>query len=127
MRQSKVRSLFTKKRLFTLIIPVGIVVIVVSVFSFTNYSKGDSELTNKLAGKILLQIENWGEAWYVDPETKSRLFLNRPTDAFNIMRNLGLGIKAQELNTYLESGFPKRLAGKISPLNLLIYLNKGFS
>jgi len=58
MRQSKVRSLFTKKRLFTLIIPVGIVVIVVSVFSFTNYSKGDSELTNKLAGKILLQIEN---------------------------------------------------------------------
>jgi uncharacterized repeat protein (TIGR02543 family) len=113
MSKSKPRSLFTKKRLFTVIIPIGIIVLFFSIFAFTNYSKADTQLTNRLSGKILLQTESHGEAWYLDPVTNSRLFLNRPADAYSIMRNLGLGIKAQELNSYLDSSFPKRLAGKI--------------
>ena len=44
------------------------------------------------AGKILLQVENNGEAWYINPENNKRYFLGRPVDAFQIMRNLGLGI-----------------------------------
>lgn len=43
-------------------------------------------------GKIFLQVEGLGEAWYVNPTDGKRYFLARPTDAFSIMRQLGLGI-----------------------------------
>lgn len=51
-------------------------------YNFSDYHKG----------KIFLQVENNGEAWYVNPEDGKRYFLGRPADAFNVMRNLGLGI-----------------------------------
>ena len=43
-------------------------------------------------GKIYLQVESHGEAWYVNPTDGLRYYLGRPADAFNIMRELGLGI-----------------------------------
>jgi len=43
-------------------------------------------------GKIFIQVESKGEAWYVNPRDGKRYFLGRPTDAFNVMRKLGLGI-----------------------------------
>lgn len=43
-------------------------------------------------GKIFLQVEQNGEAWYISPINNKRYFLGRPNDAFNVMRNLGLGI-----------------------------------
>ncbi len=43
-------------------------------------------------GKIFLQVERNGEAWYINPADGKRYFLGRPTDAFQVMRNLGLGI-----------------------------------
>jgi hypothetical protein len=43
-------------------------------------------------GKIVLQVEGKGEAWYVNPKDGKRYFLGRPADAYNVMRNLGLGI-----------------------------------
>lgn len=64
-----------------------------------------------LAGKILLQVEENGEAWYVYPKTNSRYYLGRPQDAFNIMRNLGLGAKHDFIvSTQI---FPSRLLGMI--------------
>jgi hypothetical protein len=50
------------------------------------------------AGKIFLQVENAGQAWYVNPNDQKRYYLGRPIDAWNIMRNLGLGITNQNLN-----------------------------
>ena len=47
---------------------------------------------NRLSGKILLDVERNGEAWYVYPENKKRYYLGRPGDAFKVMRELGLGI-----------------------------------
>lgn len=44
------------------------------------------------AGKIFLQVEGNGEAWYINPSDDKRYFLGRPADAFNVMRTLGLGI-----------------------------------
>ena len=55
-------------------------------------SKIDNNFTQKHLGKIFLQVENNGEAWYVNPEDGKRYFLGRPADAFSVMRNLGLGI-----------------------------------
>jgi hypothetical protein len=49
-------------------------------------------LINRLKGKILLAVEAKGEAWYVNPADGKRYFLGRPSDAFAIMRKLGLGI-----------------------------------
>lgn len=55
------------------------------------------ELAQPLSGKILLQVEQNGEAWYVNPEDNKRHFLGRPSDAFNLMRDLGTGISTEQL------------------------------
>ncbi len=68
---------------------------------------------NNLSGLILLQVEENGEAWYVKPGENKRAFLNRPADAFKIMKEFGLGIKSSELDYYLENSFPERLIGQI--------------
>jgi len=57
----------------------------------------ESPLAIRLAGRILLQVESNGEAWYVHPVTFKRYFLARPADAFRIMRELGLGITHENL------------------------------
>jgi len=44
------------------------------------------------SGYILLQVEEHGEAWYVYPKTNEKFYLGKPADAYNVMRNLGLGI-----------------------------------
>jgi len=59
---------------------------------------GDLELSKKLAGKIILQVEKNGEAWYVNPATLKKHYLGRPEDAFAIMRELGLGINRKNLS-----------------------------
>jgi hypothetical protein len=53
----------------------------------------DSALTKRVAGRILLQVEAKGEAWYVNPLDGQRYFLAGPTNAFNLMRQFGLGVK----------------------------------
>ncbi|MCK4554803.1 hypothetical protein KAU19_07685, partial [Candidatus Parcubacteria bacterium] len=52
----------------------------------------DNSFSDNQKGKIFLQVENNGEAWYVNPNDGKKYFLGRPADAFNVMRNLGLGI-----------------------------------
>jgi hypothetical protein len=58
----------------------------------------DNNFTRQQTGKILLQVESKGEAWYINPEDNKRYFLGRPVDAFNLMRKLGLGITINDLN-----------------------------
>ena len=76
-------------------------------------TKIDNALSKRVSGNILLQVENKGEGWYVYPDNKKKYYLGRPADAFSIMRNLGLGIKHNELTGYLATKFPSRLSGKI--------------
>lgn len=52
----------------------------------------DKNFTQKNSGKIFLQVEKNGEAWYVEPVAQKRYFLGRPADAFQIMQTFGLGI-----------------------------------
>ena len=58
----------------------------------------DLEFTEKQLGKIFLQVECHGEAWYLNPRDKKRYFLGRPIDAFEVMRKLGLGISNQDIS-----------------------------
>ncbi len=73
------------KKIFFIVIFVTFCV--VPLFSVNAESLGE-----KLAGRILLQVDNNGEAWYVNPVDFKKYFLSRPLDAFNIMRSFGIGI-----------------------------------
>lgn len=57
----------------------------------------DTPLEEKLKGKILLQVEEKGEAWYVSPHNFERYYLGRPDDAFVLMQVLGMGITNDDL------------------------------
>ncbi len=57
----------------------------------------DDKFTDQNLGKILLQVQGRGEAWYINPVNRQRYYLSRPKDAFAIMRALGLGITNADL------------------------------
>lgn len=65
---------------------------------FSDASRSNA-LANKLSGRILLQVEKNGEAWYVNPKDKKRYLLGKPADALALMRDLGLGISDKDLAT----------------------------
>ncbi len=50
-----------------------------------------------VVGRILLDVESHGEAYYIYPKDRKKYYLGRPDDAFAIMRNLGLGISNANL------------------------------
>lgn len=60
---------------------------------------GDYALRARVSGRILLQVEAHGEAWYVNPVDLKRYYLGRPADAFALMSSLGLGITSANLAT----------------------------
>jgi hypothetical protein len=78
--------------------------------AYTGKITFDENLTKKLAGRILLQVQSNGEAWYINPVDLKRYYLGRPADAFYIMRYFGLGITNYDLNQipvgYLPSYYP---------------------
>ncbi|HCC50108.1 MAG TPA: hypothetical protein DIU29_04460, partial [Candidatus Jacksonbacteria bacterium] len=49
-----------------------------------------TQLGERLKGKILLQVESHGEAWYVNPANTEKYYMGRPADAFALMRQLGV-------------------------------------
>lgn len=55
-------------------------------------AKALPERLSHLKGRILLQVQSLGEAWYVHPDTGARSYLGRPADAFAVMRTQGLGV-----------------------------------
>lgn len=66
-----------------------------------------------LSGRILLQVESHGEAWYVHPIDAKRYYMGRPDDAFALMRSFGLGASDADIGSYQLSKAPSRLAGRI--------------
>lgn len=95
--------------------------ILVTIFFLFPFVAKAASLGEKLTGQILLDVERNGEAWYVYPEDNKRYYLGRPTDAFSIMRELGLGILERDFQRIAAAGMPiegdielaRRLAGKI--------------
>jgi exopolysaccharide biosynthesis protein len=67
--------------------------------------KGDQTITRRLAGRIVLQVEKNGEAWYINPVDLKKYYLGRPADAFAIMRELGLGISRKNLALVHKDGY----------------------
>lgn len=72
----------------------------------------ETNLSSQLSGRILLDVENKGEAWYVYPGDLHRYYLGRPADAYTIMRNLSSGISNSNFSE-VASSTPDRLKGII--------------
>ncbi len=73
--------------------------------------KKDDAMSKRMRGQILIQVENKGQAWYVNPDSGKKYFLGRPADAFDVMRKQGLGVKNNVIkNTKVFSG---KLLGRI--------------
>lgn len=72
------------------------------------------DLSSRLSGRILLQVEAHGEAWYVYPKDGLRYYMANGSEAYNIMRNLGVGITNVDLaKIKANSTFAKLHQGKI--------------
>lgn len=75
----------------------------------------DAVLTSRMKGRILLQVEQHGEAWYVHPEDGKRYYMKDGETAYQMMREFGLGITDADL-AKLQSGnasLVSQLKGKI--------------
>lgn len=57
-----------------------------------------SEFALEHMGKIFLQVESHGEAWYVYPKDLKRYYLGSPEMMMQIMIQLGIGISNKDLN-----------------------------
>gem|GEM_PF-559857 len=74
----------------------------------------------KLSGKILLQVESYGRAWYINPADGKRYYLKDGDDALNVFRQLGIGVSnkdivkiAKQKSQASNATLIKRLSGKI--------------
>lgn len=79
----------------------------------------EGDMASRLSGRILLQVERRGEAWYVSPVDGRRYFLGSPEDAWHALSAHGLGISNDDLaRVPLPGGtgdeaLARRLAGRI--------------
>ncbi len=102
-------------------------------FNAVGLGTGQTVAAANLNGRILLQVQDRGQAWYVNPLNSSRYYLGRPDDAYQLIRSLGLGISNKDLASF-NNRAPQRLSGRIllkvedrgqayyiSPLDLKLY------
>ncbi|OGL95756.1 hypothetical protein A2348_03975 [Candidatus Uhrbacteria bacterium RIFOXYB12_FULL_58_10] len=70
----------------------------------TGSIKYDASLNSTLRGRILLQVESRGEAWYLNPADGKRYYMKNGDAAYQIMRFLSLGITNADLSLIPEVG-----------------------
>ena len=70
-------------------------------------------LVKRLLGRILLQVQDKGQAWYVKPTNGLRYYMGLPADAFSLMRNFGLGVSEKDYTSFSKTKAPARLSGRI--------------
>jgi len=73
----------------------------------------DEIFANKQKGKIFIQVDGKGEAWYINPNDGKRYYLSRPKDAFNIMRKFSLGVKHKFITDNQNKAYASKYRGKI--------------
>jgi len=56
-----------------------------------------SSLVDRLKGRILIQVEANGEAWYVNPQDSKRYYMGDGEAAYQIMRFLSVGISNKDI------------------------------
>ena len=70
--------------------------------------------SSNLKGKILIQVESKGEAWYVNPKDGLRYYLANGDEALKIMKKLGVGVNNRDISRIkTDASFRKKFIGKI--------------
>lgn len=54
-------------------------------------------IIKRLLGRILLQVEEHGEAWYLNPTTKKRYYMKDGAAAYQMLRTFGVGVTSSDL------------------------------
>lgn len=91
-----------------------IIILIIFCLSLAPDIAAAESLAQKLSGRILLQVQSSGQAWYVNPADGLRYYLGRPADAFIIMKNLALGISEADFNILdADKNLAGRLKGRI--------------
>ncbi len=113
------------EKLFNIICIIAIAVLIVFLIPAITQAR----LLKRVEGRIVVSIENGGEAWYVRPETRTRQYLGDADHAFEVMREQALGMTDADFvrlfgvipGTQKEPYFTKDtpLAGRLSGRFLL--------
>jgi len=74
---------------------LSLLIISALFLSVNFFYSNKAQASLNLNGRILLQVEDLGQAWYVNPLDASRYYLGRPDDAFSLMRRFGLGVSIE--------------------------------
>lgn len=79
-----------------------------------NKISSNIDFIKKQKGKILLQVESHGEAWYVNPKDGKRYYMADGNKAYDVMRNMGVGITNKDLDKIkANKTLAKKSSGKI--------------
>lgn len=75
----------------------------------------DATVLARTVGYILLQVEQHGEAWYVDPISGKRYYMKDGPTAYQMMRSFGLGVSEKDYDTMAAGDYSmkNRLSGRI--------------
>lgn len=104
----------------------GFLVLVLVVITVLPFGAKAAALSERLSGRILLQVEAHGEAWYVNPVDQKRYFLGRADDAYRLMRELGLGISESDYNAnknYAKNNLLGRIVLRVHSRGQAYYVN----
>ena len=71
----------------------------------------DQKLTERLKGKLLIQPQENGEVWYLDPVTKQKFYLKDGDGAYQALRAFGVGISEKDFTNLATTN--KTLRGKV--------------
>lgn len=69
----------------------------VSEADYTRLENGDQTLLNRLRGRIILRVQQHGEAYYIHPKTLAVHYLKDGPAAYEVMRFNSLGITSSDL------------------------------
>ncbi|MCG2691011.1 hypothetical protein L6249_03030 [Candidatus Parcubacteria bacterium] len=76
---------------------------------------GYTAYPDHVLGKILIDVDDYGKAYYIYPKDKKRYYLGKPGDAFAVMKQLGLGITNANLNKITVGSLTAEPASQASP------------
>jgi len=93
-------------------VPMLRIFFLILVISYLAFCQLNPASASSHSGKIYLQVQANGEAWYVNPADGKRHYLGRPDDAFMVMREFSLGISNADFEAAHEAT-PQRLLGRI--------------
>lgn len=62
------------------------------------FQRVDTQLSKRLSGRLLLQVEEGGEVWYIEKDSHTRFYLRNGETAYAILRAFSIGISNSNLN-----------------------------